>query len=262
VDTDLVKVNTIHWQGADGWEIQGFLLHPLGSSAGPAPMVTEIHGGPTGMASYSYFSAKRYYGLLAARGFAVFIPNYRGSTGWGLEFAESNIGDMGGKDWEDIQKGIDHCVSEGIADPERLGITGGSYGGFMSAWAVTQTDRFKAAVMAAGISDWRSFHGRSYLCDWDAIHYGGADPWDPDGIYRKFSPITHVKNVKAPTLIIHGEVDRDVPVEQAYLFYRALKDLGVETDLVIYPREPHGFGEKSHILDANRRTVNWFVEHL
>ena len=93
--------------------------------------------------------------------------------------------------------------------------------------------------MLAGISDWRSFHGRSYLCDWDAIHYAGADPWDPDGIFRPRSPITHVKNVVTPTLILHGEEDLDVPVEQGYFFYRALKDLGVETELVVYPREPH-----------------------
>ncbi len=261
-DTDAVQTDTIRWKGADGWEMQGLLIRPLGRSSGPAPMITDVHGGPTGMTGYSYSPAKRYFGVLAGQGFAVFLPNYRGSTGWGLEFAESNIGDMGGKDWEDIQKGIDYCVAEGIADPKRLGISGGSYGGFMTAWAVTQTDRFKAGVMSAGVSDWRSFHGRSYLCDWDSIHYGDADPWDPDGVYRKFSPITYVKGVKTPTLILHGETDRDVPVEQSYLFYRALKDLGVETELVVYPREPHGFGERNHILDANRRTVAWFVEHV
>jgi dipeptidyl aminopeptidase/acylaminoacyl peptidase len=169
---------------------------------------------------------------------------------------------MGGKDWEDIQAGIDYCIELGIADPERLGIAGNSYGGFMAAWAVTQTDRFKAALMRAGISDWRSFHGMTVISDWDSIYYGGADTWDPDGVYRRFSPITHVKNVKTPTLIIHGEVDRDVPVEQAYLFHRALRELGVEVELVVYPRERHGFQERNHILDAARRTVQWFAERL
>ena len=123
---------------------------------------------------------------------------------------------------------------------------------------------FKAAVMIAGVSDWRSFHGRSYLCDWDAIHYGDADPWDPDpnGVYQRFSPITYVKKARTPTLLLHGEEDWDVPVEQSYIFYRALKDLGVETELVVYPREPHGLKERNHILDSYRRTVDWFSEHL
>ncbi len=262
VDFEIGATETLHWKGADGWEMQGLLIRPVGAAAGAAPMVTVVHGGPTGMTAYRYYPAYRYFGLLAANGLAVFLPNPRGSTGWGLEFAESNIGDMGGKDWEDIQAGIDYCVEQGIADPGLLGISGGSYGGFMTAWAVTQTDRFKAGVMIAGISDWRSFHGKSYLCDWDPIHYGDADPWDPDGTYRDFSPITYVKRVKTPTLILHGEADEDVPVEQAYLFYRALKDLGVETELVVYPREPHGFVERNHTLDHDRRIVRWFAGHL
>ena len=200
--------------------------------------------------------------LLATQGIVVFLPNPRGSTGWGLEFAESNIGDMGGKDWEDIQLGVDHCIAEERADPDRLGIAGWSYGGFMTAWAVTQTERFKAAMMGAGIADWRSFHGRSYLCDWDAIHYGDADPWDLDGTFKKFSPITYVKNAKTPTLIMHGAEDGDVPVEQSFLFYRALQDLGVESELVVYPREPHGLQERNHMLDLNKRITEWFVKHL
>lgn len=261
-DLAIGDTDAIHWKGADGWEMQGLVIRPVGSGGGPYPMVTIVHGGPTGAHKYQYHAAGRGFQLLAARGIAVFLPNPRGSTGWGLEFAESNIGDMGGKDWEDIQAGIDHCVAEGIADPERLGIGGGSYGGFMTAWAVTQTERFKAAVMQAGVSDWRSFHGRSYLCDWDAIHYGDADPWDPDGTYRRFSPITFVKRARTPTLILHGEQDGDVPVEQSYLFYRALKDLGVETELVVYPREHHGFVERNHKLDQHRRTTQWFADRL
>ena len=262
-DFDLGATESIHWKGADGWDMQGLLIRPVGAATqGPYPMVTIVHGGPTGMLANRFYAASQGYQLLAAKGMAVFLPNYRGSTGWGLEFAESNIGDMGGKDWEDILTGIDHCVKSGIADADRLGIGGGSYGGFMTAWGITQTDQFKAAVMIAGISDWRSFHGRSYLCDWDSIHYGDADPWDPDGLYRKFSPITYVKRVKTPTLILHGEKDWDVPVEQSYIFYRALKDLGVETELVVYPREPHGFEERNHMLDQARRTAEWFAKRL
>ena len=132
----------------------------------------------------------------------------------------------------------------------------------MTAWAITQTNRFKCAMMGAGISDWRSFHGKSYLCDWDAKHYGNADPWDPDGLYRTFSPITHVRNVTTPTLIIHGEKDDDVPVEQSYLFHRALKDLEISTELIIYPREPHGPQERNHITDINTRIISWFSKYL
>lgn len=262
-ELEIGATEEVHWKGADDWDIQGLLIRPAGETeAGRHPLVTVVHGGPTGVSPNQYYPAHRYAQLLAARGVAVFLPNYRGSTGWGLEFSESNIGDIGGKDWEDIQHGIDYCIQIGIADPGRLGIVGGSYGGFMTAWAVTQTERFKAAVMIAGISDWRSFHGRSRISDWDAIHYGDADPWDPDGVYRRFSPITHVKRVRTPTLIVHGEVDRDVPVEQAYMFYRALKELGQETELVVYPREPHGFKERTHIIDMYRRVTNWFSERL
>lgn len=262
-ELEIGATETLYWKGADGWDMQGQLVWPAGTSRGRRySMVTIVHGGPTSAHAYQYQAATRWAQLLACSGMAVFLPNPRGSVGWGLEFAESNIGDMGGKDWQDIQKGIDYCVEQGIADPERLGIAGWSYGGFMTAWAVTQTQRFRAAMMGAGISDWRSFHGKSHLCDWDAIHYGDADPWDPNGLYRKFSPITYVKRVRTPTLILHGEVDEDVPVEQSYLFYRALKDLGVEVELVVYPREPHGPRERNHLLDISRRVTEWFVKHL
>ncbi len=262
-ELSLGSVESVRWKGADGWEMQGFLiLPPKSDSEPPCPLVTSVHGGPTFAYGCEYCVDSRWFQQLAVQGIGVFLPNPRGSTGRGLAFAESNIGDMGGKDWEDIQKGIDALIDRRVADPERLGITGGSYGGYMTAWAVTQTDRFKAAVMLAGISDWRSFHGRSYLCDWDAIHYAGADPWDPDGIFRHRSPITHVKNVVTPTLILHGQEDLDVPVEQGYFFYRALKDLAVETELVVYPREPHSIREKAHVLDSNRRTTKWFTRHL
>ena len=169
---------------------------------------------------------------------------------------------MGGADFEDMMAGLDALIERGIADPARLGITGWSYGGFTTAWAVTQTNRFKAAIMGAGISDWRSFHGRSYLHSWDVIHYGGSDPYDPESPHARFSPINYVSNVKTPTLILHGEEDWDVPVEQSYQFHRALKDLGVETELVVYPREPHGPVEYEHVIDIGNRLVNWFKAKL
>ena len=158
-----------------------------------------------------------------------------------------------GEDFQDMLAGLDHLVETGIADPERLGICGWSYGGFTAAWAVTQTDRFKAAIMGAGIADWRAFHGRSYLHVWDAIHYDDSDPYDLDSAHAAFSPINFVKNVQTPTLILHGEQDWDVPVEQGYQFFRALKDQGVDTRLVVYPREPHGVEEYGHQLDIAKR---------
>ena len=146
--------------------------------------------------------------------------------GFGLEFAEANIGDMGGMDWQDVNSGIDYLVEQGVADPERLGIGGGSYGGYMAAWAVTQSTRFKAAVPRAGIYDWRAFHGKSYLNGWEVVHYGGTEPWDVLDAWERFSPINHVRNVETPTLMVHGELDLTCPVEGAYSFYRALKELG------------------------------------
>jgi dipeptidyl aminopeptidase/acylaminoacyl peptidase len=169
---------------------------------------------------------------------------------------------MGGEDYQDMLAGLDHLVETGIADPARLGICGWSYGGFTAAWAVTQTDRFKAAVMGAGIADWRSFHGRSYLHSWDAIHYNDSDPYDVESAHASFSPINFIKNAKTPTLILHGEQDWDVPVEQGYQFHRALRDLGVDTRLVVYPREPHGVEEYEHQLDIARRVRQWFEERL
>ncbi|MCH8222471.1 MAG: S9 family peptidase [Chloroflexi bacterium] len=257
------KMSAIRWTAPDGQEIGGYLVVPQDSDAdAPLPTVALIHGGPASAVRGGLDDGRRWAHLLAANGFAVYLPNYRGSTGRGLAWTESNIGDMGGADFADMMAGLDALIEQGIADPSRLGITGWSYGGFTTAWAVTQTDRFKAAIMGAGISDWRSFHGRSYLHSWDVIHYGGSDPYDPESPHARFSPINYIRNVKTPTLILHGEEDWDVPVEQSYQFYRALKDLGVETELVVYPREPHGPVEYEHLIDIGDRLVNWFKAKL
>ena len=152
----------LYYEGVDGWEMQGFLVRPKDAPRDePLPMITVIHGGPSGAHQNSYAPAvpTNHAQAFAAIGYAVFLPNPRGSNGWGLEFTESNLGDQGGKDWQDIMLGVDYCIEQGIADPDRLGVTGNSYGGYMTMWAVTQTDRFKAAVTGMGISEWRSFHG-------------------------------------------------------------------------------------------------------
>lgn len=252
------KTEEVNWVSQDGLNLQGLLITPPNAPDGPLPTVMLVHGGPTNCDRFRYQPLWRWAQLIACRGFAVFQPNYRGSTGWGLDFAEANIGDMGGADFQDMLAGLDHLISKGRIDHDRLGIAGSSYGGFTTMWAVTQTDRFRAAVSIAGISDWRSFHGRSYLHTWDRIHYGDSDPYAPDSKHARFSPIAHIKNVRTPSLILHGELDWDVPVEQSYQFYRGLKDLGVQAELVVYPREPHGLTEKAHLLDAARRIPDWF----
>jgi dipeptidyl aminopeptidase/acylaminoacyl peptidase len=258
----LPTYSEVRWKASDGLELQGFLAVPSGKPNGPLPTVLLVHGGPTSACRAGIEDSHRWAAFLAGAGLAVFMPNYRGSTGRGVAFAESNIGDMGGKDLGDMLSGLDHLVSQGVADPERLGIAGWSYGGFTAMWAITQTDRFKAAVAGAGISDWRSFHGKSYLQTWDSIHYGDADPYDSKGPHSRFSAINYIRKVRTPTLILHGEQDGDVPVEQSYQFFRALRELGVETSLVVFPRERHGPTEYNHVLDINRRAADWLVERL
>ena len=264
-DVILGHTEELRWKGTDGLDIQGFLLRPPGHAGdGPLPLVCIVHGGPTSQTANVYHAASNnsHAQLFAAAGFAVLLPNPRGSVGWGLEFAESNVGDQGGMDWQDILRGVDYCVEQGIADPDRLGLTGGSFGGYITAWGVTQTDRFKAAVMYDGVCDWRSLRGISEIPAWPRFFYGHVDGWDPDGLEAEFSPITHVKNVSTPTLIIHGGEDVLCPIEQARMFHRALKDHGVKTELVVHPREPHGHKERNHIIDAWNRTIAWMTEHL
>jgi len=257
------KTEVYHWKGADGWEMQGLLIRPVGGDSGkPVPLVMSVHGGPTGVSGSRYNASFGWNQLLASEGYAVFMPNYRGSVGCGRTLSQSNLGDMGGKDFEDMMLGIDALIDEGIADPDRLAITGWSYGGFIAAWAVSQSDRFKASVMGAGISHWLSFHGKSCLSAWDELYYQ-TNPYQGDGgLYEKFSPVNHWKNLKTPTLILHGEQDQDVPVEQAHLFFRALKDKGVPTQLIVYPREAHGVSEQAHMLDMSRRVGLWLGRYL
>ena len=256
------ETSVVHWAGVDGCQMQGLLIKPVGFQSGQrCPVVMWVHGGPTGISASRYYASFGWNQLLAGSGYAVFMPNYRGSTGWGLEFAESNIGDMGGKDFADMLLGIDSLIESGIADPQRLAIAGWSYGGFTAAWAVSQTDRFKAAVMGAGISHWLSFHGKSSLADWDAIHYAES-PYELTGRFQKFSPLSYYQNLSTPTLILHGAEDQDVPVEQSYLFYRALKDKRVPTELIVYPREDHAIKERTHQLDMSRRVLAWLQRYL
>ncbi len=253
---------TLRWRAPDGTPVQGILLAPALRREGERlPMVTIVHGGPTGLVPHSFITSYAWAPLLVSNGFAVLMPNFRGSVGWGTAFSEANLGGMGGGDLEDVLSGVDAAVERGIADPERLGVGGWSYGGFMTAWIITRTDRFRAAVMGAGISNWRSFHGVTNIPTWDARYYQ-EDPYRQGGRYDHFSAVYHADEVSTPLLILHGENDPCVPVGQAYEYFRALEERGKQVRLVVYPREGHGVAEKAHVADLGRRVLDWYVRHL
>jgi dipeptidyl aminopeptidase/acylaminoacyl peptidase len=199
--------------------------------------------------------------VLGAEGYALFLPNIRGSVGRGPEFAEANLGDMGGADLKDILTGVDALVRDGIADDARVAITGGSYGGFMSSWAVTQTDRFAAAMPFAVVTDWVSFHSTTNIGQFDRL-YLQAEPWEAAGEYTSRSPVYHAHKCKTPTLILHGEDDLCTPLGQAFELYNALVEGGCEAELVVYPREGHGWTEREHQLDSWNRVRDWLHRHI
>jgi len=249
------------WSSYDGLEIEGLLALPRGDVNGPRPLVVLVHGGPTGAWSWMFAPAAGLVQLLASEGYATLLPNVRGSVGWGPEFAEANLGDMGGGDFQDILTGIDALVRDGIVDDRRVAITGGSYGGFMACWAVTQTDRFAAAIPEAVVTDWVSFHSTTNIGQFDRL-YLQADPYDAQGDYTRRSPVYHAGKSRTPTLILHGEDDLCTPLSQAVEFYKALVEAGCETELVVYPREGHGWTEREHQIDSWNRVREWLAQHL
>ncbi|HZG50913.1 MAG TPA: S9 family peptidase [Pyrinomonadaceae bacterium] len=255
----LGDIEVIRWKGADGLEIEGMLVKPVGYEKGKRyPTILQIHGGPYARFSYGFEQRAQIY---AGNGYAVLMPNPRGSTGYGHKFATANVGDWGGKDYQDLMAGVDELVKTGVADPARLGVMGGSYGGFMTFWVITQTNRFKAAIGHAGISDWYSFHGQSDIPGLMEYGFGGT-PWTAREVYEKWSPVRYADRVKTPLMITHGEQDRRVPIAQAEQYYRALRKGGVETVFVRYPREGHGISEPNHQIDLVRRQLEWFDKHL
>jgi dipeptidyl aminopeptidase/acylaminoacyl peptidase len=200
---------------------------------------------------------------LAAAGYAMFLPNPRGSQGHGHEFAVTVAGAVGTDEWTDLLTGIDLLVDAGVADPDRLGIGGWSHGGFVTAWAVGQTDRFRAAVMGAGICDWGMQTGVGELGTQEA-DLGGSAGWEGPAPLRhhQLSPISYVSKARTPVLILHGQNDTNVPVGQAIYFHRALDHFGVQNELVVYPREGHNITERQHQIDLLHRTRAWFARWL
>ena len=253
-------VRPMEWTARDGLKIEGWLMTPHGAT-GPFPLIAAVHGGPTWCWS-PYFSESEPNGVvLADAGFAVLLANQRGSTGRGHAFAQGVIGDPGGMDFADVMSGIEACIEAGIADPDRLGIAGVSYGGFMAAWAVGHVDWFKAAVAMSVVADFRSLHLTSEVAAWGEGILDGR--WDaPAGAYTDRSPVIHAHTCTTPTLITAGALDRCTPPEQGIQLYTAIAATGTETELVIYPREGHILVERDHLLDQIRRTTAWFERHF
>jgi dipeptidyl aminopeptidase/acylaminoacyl peptidase len=256
----------LSWRAPDGLEIDGVLVLPPGKGRadGPFPLVTMIHGGPYDRWADELMAGWCQCGQwLAAAGYAVFHPNPRGSQGHGQAFAALVARAVGQDEWTDILAGLDELVAEGIADPARLGIAGWSHGGFMAAWAVTQTGRFGAAVIGAGIADWAMQVAAGELGRIEAV-LGGSCGWEGPGPHShdRLSPISYAENVTTPVLILHGQEDTNVPVGQAMYFHRALTHIGAEHDLVIYPRENHSFTERAHQIDVLERVRSWFIRWL
>ena len=247
----------VEWKSFDGTMVQGFLYYNPGEDR-RKPLIVNIHGGPSMGYGFRFNQQARYF---LSRGFSVFLPNPRGSTGRGPAFSELNRGNIDGDDFKDILAGINYLTDAGLADPSNLFVMGGSYGGYLVAWAVTHSDIFNAAVMNYGISNLMSCHGTEWNIYWDEFLFDINPYREPEKYHRK-SPIDYVKNAKTPTLILHGKEDPCVPVGQGREFFRALKELGVETRLLLYPREKHGWTEKEHIIDALQRQAEWFVAHM
>jgi len=255
------KAESIIWKN-EGFRAQGWLLYPENYDPSKRyPMVVQIHGGPAGLKSASWPSPHFDMSIMAGLGYFVFFPNPRGSYGEGEAFTKSNVKDFGGGDLRDVLAGVDAVLKKVAVDDQRIGITGWSYGGFMTMWTVTQTNRFRAAVAGAGLANWQSYYGENLIDKW-MIPYFGASVYDNPAVYAKSSPITFIKQVKTPTLVVVGERDAECPAPQSFEFWHALKTLGVRTELVVYPGEGHAFHEPKNRSDVLRRTLAWFDEHL
>jgi len=250
------------FKASDGVDVEGWLMKPHGYRTGRVPAVIEIHGGPR--TAYGYCFVHEFQ-LLTANGFAVIFTNPRGSAAYGEEFAATIPTNYGDRDYKDIMEAMDYLIKTGVADETRLGVTGGSYGGYMTNWIVGHTDRFKAAVTQRSISNWQSFFGSSDIGYYFAEDEVGGVPWENFQHYVENSPITYVKNVKTPLLIIHSEEDYRCPIEQGEQLFVALKKLKKETMMVRFPGENHELsrsGKPKHRIERLNHITGWFKKHL
>jgi dipeptidyl aminopeptidase/acylaminoacyl peptidase len=259
------QAESIEWTN-EGFNIQGWLVPPAKIEPGKKyPMVVLIHGGPSSLTTSewpaSFGMSRAIIAALSTRGYYVLLPNPRGSYGQGEGFTRANVKDFGHGDLRDDLAGVDTAIKKYPIDPNRLGVTGWSYGGFMTMWTLTQTNRFRAAVAGAGIANWQSYYGQNLIDQW-MIPFFGASVYDDPAVYEKSSPIRFIKNVKTPTLVIVGDRDAECPAAQSYEFWHALKTLDVPTKLIIYPGEGHLFIEPKHQVDRLEQTVAWFDKYL
>ena len=256
----LASVKSIRWKN-DGFDIQGWLLAPVGADpAKKAAMVTVVHGGPASASMPNFIERGATADLLAA-GYYIFYPNPRGSYGQGEAFTAANKRDFGGGDLRDILAGVDAAEKAAPIDDARLGLMGGSYGGFMAMWANTQTNRFKAIISGAGLSNWISYYGTNGINEWMLPYFGKPLYADYDA-YRAPSAIYQMTTAKTPTFLYVGERDIEVPPTQSVEYWHALKELGVPTSLVIYAEEGHGIRAPVNAADLRKRTVSWFDKYL
>ena len=259
------KAETLEWTN-DSFNIQGWLLSPAKMESGQKyPIVVLIHGGPSSAEvpewPASFGMPRAIIAALSSRGYYVLMPNPRGSYGQGEEFTRANVKDFGAGDLRDILAGVDAAIKKYPVDPARLGVTGWSYGGYMTMWTVTQTNRFRGAVAGAGVGNWQSYYGQNLIDQW-MIPFFGASVYDDPAVYEKSSPIHYIKKVKTPTLVIVGERDAECPSSQSYEFWHALKTLGVPTQLIVYPGEGHLFIKPANQADRMDQTVAWFDKYL
>ncbi|HEX4151797.1 MAG TPA: prolyl oligopeptidase family serine peptidase [Steroidobacteraceae bacterium] len=254
-----ITVECCAWSARDGLKIEGLLVRPAGR--GPWPLVMDIHGGPVWACRNRWQGRLRGARVLADHGVASFYPNPRGSSGRGAEFARRVKGDMGGEDTHDYLRGIDALIERGIADPARLGVTGISYGGFMSAWLVTQDDRFAAAVPISPVTDWFSQHRTSQIPYFDSLFLDGA-PAAPDGLFFRRSPALYAERVRTPVLQLTGALDQNTPPTQALEFHRSLLEHGKPSVLATYPTSGHGIRSFPQVIDATARYVSWFLRYF
>ena len=248
----------IRWESRDGTEIEGILMLPAEYQSGPLPLLLHIHGGPAGVFRNSFSGSNHVW---AGLGYAQLFPNVRGSSGYDDDLLRGNLYDIGSGDYEDLMTGVDELISRGIADPNKLGLRGWSYGGILGGWTITQTDRFKGASVGAMVSDWTSEYGPGFNHD-VRLWYIGGTPWDNPDEWRERSALTHIANVPTPTLVLHGINDRTDTEPQSMMFFQALKDQGKITRYIRFPREPHGFREPRHQRTRDVEEIRWIQKHV
>lgn len=260
---EFAKTEIIKWKSKDGKEIEGLITYPIGYEQGKRyPVILNVHGGPNGVFSQRFTGRPSIYMLqhFAQQGYVVVQPNPRGSSGYGKDFRYDNFQNWGYGDFDDVVTGVDKAIAMGVADPDNQFLMGWSYGGYMTSFAVTKTDRFNAASMGAGLPNLLSMTTTTDIPDYLVAHMGG-EYWDDYKTYEKHSAMYHIKKVTTPTQVIHGQNDLRVPFTQGQEFYVALQRLGIDTEMIVYPRTPHGPREPKFLMDVTPRILAWFEKY-